>query len=225
MRKFFSWLCVVAVIFSIAVVGTASLASCSKKPSSESSSSGSSESSSSSSSSESTSDSSISSESSSGSSSSSSSDSGSQTESITVTFVDKDGNTVETITVVKGQNPTSTPSVPSVTGYKGIWENVDWANQTDDVTVEPVYTPKTYTVTFNMGNLGDVAMTAPQSITVTYDSEYTLPSYTLGLNEEYEFKGWRKSGSRKNVDISGVWTLDEDVSLTAVWEKVNTDSY
>lgn len=65
-----------------------------------------------------------------------------------------------------------------------------------------------YTINFD----ADGGSVSSNSITVTYDEAYTLPTPT---KTGYTFKGW-SSGSKTYVN--GVWTETEDVSLTAKWQ-------
>ena len=80
-------------------------------------------------------------------------------------------------------------------------------NTTTDVTLTAQWTINTYTITFDAAG-GTVS---PTSKTVTYNTEYTLPTPT---RTGYTFAGWY-SGETQYTD--GTWTGLADVTLTAQW--------
>ena len=51
-------------------------------------------------------------------------------------------------------------------------------------------------------------------ISVTYGSEYALP---VPVRKGYTFVGWSKDGQPIELE-DGCWSIDEDVTLTALWE-------
>ena len=65
----------------------------------------------------------------------------------TVTFA-ADGETVAECTYTVEDNTFAVPSVPNKVGYTGVWET--YSLKTGDMTVNAVYTPIEYTVTFNI---------------------------------------------------------------------------
>lgn len=83
----------------------------------------------------------------------------------------------------------------------GVW------NTTTDVTLTAQWTINTYTITFDAAG-GTVS---PTSKTVTYNTEYTLPTPT---RTGYTFAGWY-NGETQYTD--GTWTGLADVTLTAQW--------
>ena len=90
----------------------------------------------------------------------------------------------------------------------------------NDMTLSAQWTAKQYTLTFNSDGGSPV-----DNMTVTFDSNYTLPSTTKDL---YTFNGW-KYGTTK-VQNSGKWSIDAegDISLVADWvrttHKINFNS-
>ena len=72
------------------------------------------------------------------------------------------------------------------------------------------YTPNNYTVTFDVNGGNPLSN---DTATVTYDGYYSLPTPT---RPGYEFAGWSRSKS-KQIDSSGTWTIDKDVTLVANW--------
>ena len=92
-------------------------------------------------------------------------------------------------------------------------ESGTW-NYTTDITLTPTWTVNTYSVTLD-ANGGEVDS---DSLTATYDAEFTLPTPT---RTGYTFNGWYKSDSTK-VE-SGTWSYATNVALTASWT-VNTYS-
>ena len=66
---------------------------------------------------------------------------------MTVTFV-ADGQTVATRQVSYGSPLTDIPGVPEKEGHTGIWNETDFSEIRQDLTVNAVYTAKTMTVTF-----------------------------------------------------------------------------
>ena len=105
----------------------------------------------------------------------------------TVTFV-ADGVTVGTVTFAEGDDSVTEPDVPPKAHYTGAWPS--YTLGTADITVEAVYTPITYTITFvdDGGNhavtytvLTADTVTAP---TVTARDGYTAawPSWSVGYD-------------------------------------------
>ena len=103
---------------------------------------------------------------------------------------------------------------PTRTGYTfGGWYNGDtkiesgiW-NYTTDMTLTALWTAATYTITLdpNDGEIED------DSITVTYDQSYTLPTPT---RTGFDFAGWYNGTKRY---ASGKWKDASNVTLTAKW--------
>lgn len=132
-----------------------------------------------------------------------------------VVKLDANGGTVsaKTYNVVYGSEysiPTPTKKGYAFGGWysgstrysSGVWK------QDNDVSVRAAWTPNKYSLTLN-ANGGTVSST---SMTVTYDSSYSLPTPT---RTGYTFQGWY-NGSTKFV--GGTWTTDSAVTLTASWQ-------
>ena len=130
-------------------------------------------------------------------------------ETVTVTFVEAGYKNV-VIEVQKGGDiaEEDMPKTHYKKGYVIAWEDFKKTGINQNVTVNAVLTPKTYTLTFD-ANGGTVTT---ETLTVEYDSDYDLPTPTRGA---YKFKYWISEG--KIYDLSGVWKFDEDVALTAIW--------
>ena len=103
----------------------------------------------------------------------------------TVTFLAA-GQVVAVRTYTKYNLSVSEPMIPSKPGYDGRWENYTLTVDSGDITVNAVYTAKTYIVTFDY-NGADGNMTT-QSIVVVYGQPIdTLPTPTL---TDFDFAGW-----------------------------------
>ena len=109
--------------------------------------------------------------------------------------------------------------VPTRAGYTFLgWyhgetkmENGIW-NISSDITLKPKWEAGDHTVTLDP-NGGKVS---ENTITVTYDKEFTLPTPTA--KEHYTFLGWY-NGEKKYE--SGIWKQTESLTLTAKWEPVS----
>ena len=77
----------------------------------------------------------------------------------------------------------------------------------NEMTLTAEWTANTYTVSFI-----NEKVTNPESITVTYDSAYELP--TVESLTGYTFNGWYYNNTK--VD-STKWNIDNDVTLIAKW--------
>lgn len=69
-----------------------------------------------------------------------------------------------------------------------------------------------YTIYYEIG--GDGAEISANTQTVTYNEAFTLLTPT---RNGYTFIEWRKTGTEERFE-SGVYTLETDVYLTAVWD-------
>ncbi len=122
-----------------------------------------------------------------------------------------------------GKEPTQDkiPSVESKTGYDGVWQSADFlsAKNGDTITIKPTYTPKTYTVSFNVdgGNALDSAQ-------VVFDAPYSLPTPT---KEGFIFVGWYATrtditGERREELVlteGAKWSIASSLTLTAKWQE------
>ncbi len=130
----------------------------------------------------------------------------------TVSFV-QDGQPIKTVTVEEGEAclESDIPTPAEKTGYIVTWEEKDLSNITENITVNAVETPKSYTVTLEIGE-GSLTST---SYTVSYDEDYILPIVTPKAG--YEFIGWQKDGA--DFANRGKWSVDEEnITLVAVYK-------
>ncbi len=135
----------------------------------------------------------------------------------TVTFVYQDETTVVR-TVKKGEALTDIPACNDKKGYILAWDVTDFSKIESNMTVVEEVKAKKYTVTFNPNN-GSVSST---TMSVTYDKEYTLLTPT---RNGYKFEGWYDQEGKK-VELTGVWTTDSNVTLTASWTEIkNNDGW
>lgn len=130
----------------------------------------------------------------------------------TIRFV-QDGQEDVVKKVNAGQSLTDIPNPQSVTGYTVVWENVDFQNITEDLTVNAIATANSYTVTYDV-NGGLLNITTESFV---YDADYVLPTPT---KENCEFVGW-KNGT-ETVELTGEWKIATNVTLVAQWEEKET---
>ncbi len=113
-------------------------------------------------------------------------------------------------TVKEGETLTDIPEIVPVEGYIVVWEDADYTNLTEDLTVKSEQTPKNYTVNLE----ADSGTLSQNTLSTTYDSAYTLPTPN---KNGYKFDGWM-NGTEK-VANSGTWKIDDDdLTLTAAWK-------
>lgn len=130
----------------------------------------------------------------------------------TITFKTAEGTVLYTRTVTEGETLTDIP-VHEIAGYDCSWDVDDFSNITANVDVTLVTSPKTYTITYDAGEGLIVSGEATQ--TVTYNSEYTLEVPTAN-RDGYTFGGWQ---APENMPAGGIWTLADNVTLTAIWNE------
>ncbi len=134
----------------------------------------------------------------------------------TVTFV-ADGVTVGTVTFTEGDSSVKEPIVPSRLGYAGKWEAYTLGSS--DITVNAVYTVKQYSVSFDV-NGGDALSEQDQSKQVAFGSSFSLPVPT---RTGYSFTGWFNDSvqiTESNGSGLAVWSMADDVELTAHWRAI-----
>ena len=123
----------------------------------------------------------------------------------TATFVNSDG-TVGTVGFDIEDTALSEPAVPQRTGYTGEWE--DYEIKAEDLTINAVYTPITYNITYE-NTLGAVntnpATYNIESATITL-ADITAPGYT--------FEGWFVGEEKvESIELGSYG----DITLTARW--------
>ncbi len=148
--------------------------------------------------------------------------SGSQKTKYTVTFV-QNGKVVFTLEVVDGSYPEILPEIQPKTGYDLRWSKIDFGDISSDVTVTVMETPKTYTVTLipDGGAFADDNSTENKTVSVTYDATYSLPECK---KDGYKFVSW-KIGENKSCPSVGKWTTDDNLTLTAAYELIETEKF
>lgn len=109
-------------------------------------------------------------------------------------------------TVNKGEELTAIPSVKEKKGYTVVWDISDFSSVAEDITVNAVETPNTYTITYDAGE-GIVSINTQD---VIYDS---TPTFVVPEREGYTFTGWTYEGQA----VLGKWTIADNVTLVATW--------
>lgn len=139
-----------------------------------------------------------------------------------VTFIYEDGTRVVK-SVVQGQPLTDIPVLPERVGYEAAWSQTDFSSVSSNVTVNAVYTPKTFTIHYDLGECPNATIT---SLTqeVAYATEYQLyiPYSPENAVYDYQFVKWLKTGTQEEFS-NGTYEYTENVYLTAVWEKFTLD--
>lgn len=130
----------------------------------------------------------------------------------TISFV-QEGCEVITRTVQKGEH-LSAEDIPEVTPVKGhtvAWESVNFEEIGENYVVRAVITANKYTIRYESGEKGAVLPAAQE---VTFGKEFVL-----GTASHYEktFVKWIVKGSGEEF-VSGVYEIDGDVTLIAVWK-------
>lgn len=126
----------------------------------------------------------------------------------TVTFV-ADGVTVDTVTFAEGAASVTEPDVPPKAHYTGEWPS--YILGTADITVEAVYTPITYTITF-VDDGGNHAVT----YTVLTESEVTAPTVTPRDGYTAAWPSW-SVGYDNNQTVEAVYTPITLTGITAAY--------
>ena len=126
----------------------------------------------------------------------------------TATFMD--GTTeVDKITFTVETESIQNPEVPNHNGYTGVWES--YILGASDITVNAVYTPITYTITYE----------GTKGVTNTNPTTYTIESATITLSDisatGYTFNGWY-NGSNKVTEIA-TGSIG-NITLTANWTPI-----
>ena len=110
-----------------------------------------------------------------------------QANTYTITFKTAEGTTLYTRTVTEGETLTDIPEHTMV-GYDCAWNVTDFSNITANMDVTLVATPKTYTITYDVGEGTIVSGEATQ--TVTYNASFSLNAPTAE-RAGYTFGGWQ----------------------------------
>jgi uncharacterized repeat protein (TIGR02543 family) len=142
----------------------------------------------------------------------------------TVTFNSNGGNTVNPV-MVDYNTTVAKPSNPTRTGYTfERWElpvgtEYSFSNPvTGNITLTAKWTPKSYTISFNISCPATTVGTCPvnpTSKTVTYDAKIgTLSAPTL---IDYNFLGWFYNNNSQYTEET-TYTIDSNITLTAKWD-------
>lgn len=127
----------------------------------------------------------------------------------TVTFVD--GEFHKEIEVKRGDSvvDSDVPEFVGKTGYTAAWDKA-YTNIQENTTITAVYTPKTYTITYQAEGYSMDGTTA----LLTFDAPCTALDMSL-TKEGYDFLGW-KYGEMTYTNQT-VWNIADNVTLTADW--------
>ena len=120
------------------------------------------------------------------------------------------------VTVTEGDTlaEADIPAPVQEEGYTTVWKAEDLEKLTNisgNVTVVAVKTANSYTITFEAEGVD-----APAAQTVTYNSNVELNDLE---REGYIFEGWFIKDTTTKV-ASGIWTIANDVTLTASWTEM-----
>ena len=123
----------------------------------------------------------------------------------TATFVNSDG-TVGTVDFDIEDTALSEPAVPQRTGYTGAWE--DYEIKAEDLTINAVYTPITYDITYE--NTKGAANGNP----ATYNIETATITLSGITSPGYTFEGWFVGEEKvESIELGSYG----DITLTAKW--------
>lgn len=125
----------------------------------------------------------------------------------TITFTqENEKNVVKK--VEKGSSLTNVPVPNSKTGYIVSWSVTEFDNVQTDMTVEAVYTPKTYTIYLQ----SNVEFEGEKEIKVRFNE---IPELPTPVSMDKEFLKWtHKDGS--DYELSE-YNIDGDLTLIAKW--------
>ncbi|MBE7101178.1 MAG: hypothetical protein E7364_06165 [Clostridiales bacterium] len=128
-----------------------------------------------------------------------------------VKFVD--GSQSKVVDVKKGESVAKEdiPEFVGKTGYTVDWNEKDYTNIQGDMTVTAVYTPITYTVTYN----ADGFEIDGKTVQLTYDAVCAALDMSL-TKADADFLGW-KYGEATYTNASTWNVADENVVLEAAW--------
>ena len=126
----------------------------------------------------------------------------------TATFVNSDG-TVGTVDFDIEDTVLSEPAVPQRTGYTGAWE--DYEIKAEDLTINAVYTPITYDITYE--NTKGAANNNP----ATYNIETATITLADITSPGYTFEGWFAGEEKvESIELGSYG----DITLTAKWAPI-----
>ena len=112
-------------------------------------------------------------------------------------------------TLDKGETLTDIPNPIQKVGYTIIWDRTDFSNVTENLVVNAIETPNTYTITFDAS--GGTIETETQE--VIYDAETT---FATPKKADYLFLGWTYNG--RAIVNGAKWEIADNVTLVATWQ-------
>ena len=127
----------------------------------------------------------------------------------TITFVQENAENVVK-TVEKESGLTDIPSPNPKTGYNVSWSVTDFSNITEDITVNAVYTAKTYTIYLQ----SNVDFEGEKEVKVKYNEIPVLPT---PISMDKDFIKWTLEDGQ-DYELTN-YTIDGDLTLVAVWGK------
>ncbi len=140
---------------------------------------------------------------------------------LTVNFVKADGTKLAVSThKYYSEGVDYSVECPEITGYTAEKTAVTGTMSNSPVIENVVYTPKTYTVTYAVGDL----ITKEKTQTVTYGEPYELK--TVGTSDFYSWNGVWLDENGVITDKSGVWNFAENktFSTSCSWNKLGFDN-
>lgn len=142
-----------------------------------------------------------------------------EAETYTITFI-QEGQSDVVKTLKKGETLTDVPVPVSAAGYDIVWDKTDFSDVSENVTVTAIKTPKTYTITYELGSLKDDKYVKIEASAqkVVFGAEYNLIKPSC---YGYHFKHWIRKGTEE-IEENGTYSVASDLTLVAVWEKNET---
>ena len=126
----------------------------------------------------------------------------------TATFVNSDG-TIGTVDFDIEDTALSEPDVPQRTGYTGEWE--DYEIKAENLTINAVYTPITYNITY------ENTKGAENSNPATYNIETATITLADITSPGYTFEGWFVGEEKvESIELGSYG----DITLTAKWSPI-----
>ncbi len=128
---------------------------------------------------------------------------------VVVTFVQETGTTKVVVEENKDIDPLQIPYLTEKTGYTVSWQDIDLTDLISDVTVNAVYTPNSYKLTYLNGKTNEKI----GEIDVFYGLPYNLPTPAyLG----YVLRGWKTQEGESFPD-TGTWDKLNGLTVYADW--------
>ena len=121
--------------------------------------------------------------------------------------------------VEKGKSLEDIPTPKSKTGYTIVWDRTDFNNLDSNITVNAIETANKYKITLDYGLAG---VSGDTEIEVEFDKAYSLPTPTVSSGET--FLRWVKKGTNEEV-VDGIYKIDGDLQLKAVWSDNHTSRH